>query len=54
MNEAAKAARREYKKKWARENPDKVRAQQQRYWEKKAKAAAAAAEEAEATDTPQE
>ena len=48
MNDAAKEARRAYKRKWARENPDKIKAQQARYWEKKA--AAAAAEAAAATD----
>jgi len=36
MNEAAKAARRAYKKKWQQENPDKVKEYQRRYWEKKA------------------
>lgn len=33
---AAAEARRAYKREWARKNPDKVRAAQQRYWEKKA------------------
>lgn len=36
MNEKAKAARREYKRKWAKANPDKVRAAQERYWQRKA------------------
>lgn len=36
MTEAAKEARRAYKRQWARDNPDKIRAQQQRYWQKKA------------------
>lgn len=36
MDEKALAARRAYKREWARKNPDKIRAQQQRYWEKKA------------------
>ena len=40
MNENAAAARRAYKRKWARENPEKVRAQQERYWSKKAAEAA--------------
>lgn len=50
MNEAAKAARREanrryrethreelnaYRRKWAKENPDKLAAQRERYWTKK-------------------
>ena len=37
MTEQAKEARRAYKRKWAKENPDKIRAQQERYWNKKAK-----------------
>ena len=46
MSAAAAAARREYKRKWAAANKDKVKAAQDRYWEKKAKElkAAAAAE----------
>lgn len=36
MNEKAAAARRAYKRKWAKKNPDKVKAQQERYWTKKA------------------
>lgn len=36
LTEAAKEARRAYKAAWARRNPDKVRAQQARYWERRA------------------
>lgn len=36
MDEKAKAARREYRRRWAKMNPDKIRAQQERYWRKKA------------------
>lgn len=36
MNEQAAEARRAYKRQWARNNPDKVKAQQERYWTKKA------------------
>lgn len=36
MNEAARAARNAYKRKWAKENPDKVKAATRRYWERKA------------------
>lgn len=36
LSEQAIAARREYKKEWARNNPEKVRAQQERYWQKRA------------------
>lgn len=52
MTEAARAARREYKKKWQRENRDKVKKYQADYWNRKAQAAAAAA--AEDPDEPQE
>ena len=46
MTDAAKEARRAYKRKWAKENPDKIRAMQDRYWNKRAEAAAAARNEA--------
>lgn len=36
QEDAAREARRAYKRQWNRNNPDKVRAHQQRYWEKKA------------------
>lgn len=36
MTEEAKEARRAYKRKWAKENADKVRASQERYWQRKA------------------
>ena len=42
MNELAIAARRAYKRKWQRENPEKVKEYQERYWTKKAVEAAAA------------
>lgn len=32
---AKREARREYQRKWRQNNPDKVKAIQQRYWEKK-------------------
>ena len=38
--EKANTARNEYRRKWARANPDKVREQQARYWLKKAGEAA--------------
>ena len=44
MTEAAKEARRAYRRKWNRENRDKVRAAQVRYWDKKAQEAAAASD----------
>ena len=47
MNEQAKEARRAYRRNWAKNNPDKVRAAQARYWERKA-AEQAAAEKKEA------
>lgn len=40
MSEQAKAARRAYKAAWARNNPEKVKAQQERYWAKRAAQAA--------------
>lgn len=36
MDEKAKEARRAYRRKWAKNNPEKVKAQQERYWQKKA------------------
>lgn len=36
LSEAAKEARRAYKREWARNNPERVRAAQQRYWQKRA------------------
>ncbi len=41
MNEAAKEARRAYKRAWQRKNRDKVKQYQAKYWERKAQAAAA-------------
>lgn len=35
MTEEAKEARRAYKREWARKNPDKVKAQEERYWTRK-------------------
>lgn len=36
MTEAAKQARREYKRRWAREHPEQIREHQARYWAKRA------------------
>ena len=36
MTEKAKQARREYKRRWNQNNPDKVKAAQERYCDKKA------------------
>jgi hypothetical protein len=55
MNAKAVEARRAYKRKWAKENPDKVKAQQERYWTKRAARAAAeepAANAPAGTETP--
>ena len=41
ISEAARIARREYHKKWQKENRSKVVLYQNRYWEKKARAEAA-------------
>lgn len=38
MTEAAKEARRAYKREWNKKNRDKVRESQRRYWERKAAA----------------
>ena len=54
MTDAAKEARRAYKRKWARENPDKIRAQQERYWNKRAEADAAAAAQQKAAQEVRE
>lgn len=51
LSEQAIAARREYKKEWARNNPEKVKAQQERYWQKRA--AQQAQEKQEAQPAPQ-
>lgn len=40
MGDKARAARNAYKREWAKKNPDKVRAQQNRYWAKVAEAQA--------------
>jgi hypothetical protein len=37
MSDQAKEAQLAYRREWARKNPDKIRAQQRRYWEKRAK-----------------
>lgn len=34
--EAARAARRAYKREWAKANPEKIRGYQLKYWEKRA------------------
>lgn len=39
MDNAAAEARRAYKREWAKKNPEKIKAQQERYWQKKAAAA---------------
>ena len=48
MEERAKEMRRAYKRNWSRRNPDKVRAAQERYWERKA--AEESAQDTEPTD----
>lgn len=51
--EARRAYNRAYKKEWNRKNPDKVRAAQERYWERKAQAMQASATDQQ-TDEPKE
>lgn len=48
LSAEAKAARRAYKREWAKANPDKVKAQQERYWERQAEKAAPSADESTA------
>ena len=47
MTDKAVAARRAYKRAWAKQNRDKVREYQNRYWHKKAEQQEAAAAPAE-------
>ena len=42
LSDKAREARRAYKRKWNRQNKEKVQAAQARYWERKAQAAAEA------------
>ena len=50
MTEEAKQARLAYRREWQRKNRDKVKAYNERYWEKKAAAQKAADQEAPAAD----
>ena len=36
MSEQAREAQREYNREWARKNPEKVKAKNQKYWERRA------------------
>lgn len=49
LTNEANEERRHYKREWARKNRDKVRAQQERYWQKRAAQKAQAAQEAAQT-----
>ncbi len=51
MTKEAIEARRAYRREWARKHPENVKAQQQRYWEKKAREAAAAQTQKAAQET---
>ena len=53
MTEQAKEARREYRREWQRNNPDKVRAYNERYWNKRAAAKAAQAAPETLEDKPE-
>ena len=53
MTEEAKQARLAYRREWQKKNRDKVKAYNERYWEKKA-AAQKGTEEAPAEETPAE
>jgi hypothetical protein len=55
MTAQAAAARRAYKREWAKKNPEKIREYQRKYWTKKgAEAATSEAETASRSDTEQE
>lgn len=54
MTDAAKEARRAYKREWNRANKEKVKAAQARYWERKAAEMAAAKETENQTKPNQE
>ncbi len=45
MNEAAKEARRRYKREWNKAHPESVRRSQERYWTRRAEREQAQAEE---------
>ena len=47
ISEKAKEAQREYLREWRRKNPDKVREQNRRYWERKAQQMASQGKETE-------
>ena len=49
MTDGAKKSRNEYYKKWRKQNPDRVREIQNRYWEKLAARAEAAKKETDGT-----
>lgn len=51
MTAQAAEARRAYKRKWAKQNPEKIRQYQQAYWNKKAEQAEKAAAAISRTDT---
>ena len=53
LSEQAKAARRAYMRKWARDHHDKVKEHQERYWAKVAADMAAESEKAPAQSEPQ-
>jgi len=52
MTEQAKEARRIYKRAWCKANPERVRAAQERYWQKIADRAAADKEKTGAAECP--
>lgn len=51
MTAKAAEARRAYKRKWAKQNPEKIRQYQQTYWSRKAEQAEREAEAASRSDT---
>ncbi len=53
MTDAAKEARRAYKRKWAKEHPESVKESQRKYWERRAAAAAEPAQQQETAPAPE-
>ena len=53
MTDKAREARNAYKRKWYKENPDKRREYERRYWEKMGQAAESATDPTKAQNQPQ-
>ena len=51
MTDAAREAQREYMREWRKKNPERVRAKNKRYWEKKAQKLQASVKEVSHAET---